>query len=120
MGVKEYQREYQKSYYRKNKERILRYHKEWYEKNRELYNSKRNKDSTNPHYQNKVLYSVWNNFTDDVIIIDGTARECAAVMGIKECSFYSLVTRCMQGKCHKWTFKKRKIKSAEGKKCHIV
>jgi hypothetical protein len=44
------------------------------------------------------MYSVYDNATDMPIIIDGTAKECAAAMGVRLQSFYRTVTRQKNGK----------------------
>ena len=38
-----------------------------------------------------VLYSVWRNSDDQLLILDGTADECCKVLGITRQSFYRLV-----------------------------
>ena len=44
--------------------------------------------------QSRHLYSVWKNDEfDTVLIIDGTADECANVMGIQRSRFYELMSR---------------------------
>ena len=94
-------KEYQKQYYQKNRQRILDYHKE--------YNKRygyRKKDRTESTFGREKLYSVWNNETDEVVIIDGNANECSKAMGISINSFYTLVTRCLKGELKKWTFTK--------------
>ena len=49
-------------------------------------------------------YSVYNDKTDQPLIIYGTAEECASAMGIKVNSFYRYVVRMRQGliKLKKW------------------
>lgn len=47
-------------------------------------------------------YTVYNNKTEEVVIVDGTARECAKRMGIKEESFYSIFSRLNKGKKTRW------------------
>ena len=39
----------------------------------------------------QTLYSVWRNSDDRLLILDGTAEECAALLGINLKSFYRLV-----------------------------
>lgn len=60
------------------------------------------------------LYSVWNNFTDELIILDGTARQCADAMGISFKSFHSLKTRMNQGKLKKWTIEISEVDEDDG------
>ena len=52
-------------------------------------------------------YSVWRNKNDQPIIIDGTATECAKVMGISNGSFRSICVRVWQGKNKKYTIIRR-------------
>jgi hypothetical protein len=54
-----------------------------------------------------IVYSVWNNETDELIIVDGEARECAKAMGLAFSSFYSAVSKARSGKVKKWTIKER-------------
>lgn len=103
---------YQKAYYEKNKKRINKNHSRWYQKNKHFYNVR--KDSTSSEYGKQILYSVWNNITDEVVIIDGNYRECSKAMGVSEKSFYTLVTKACQGKSKKWTIEKRKLRGTEG------
>ena len=49
------------------------------------------------------LYTVYNNKTDMPVIVAGTVEECCKAMGVKLSSFYSLRTKCNQGKVAKWT-----------------
>lgn len=100
---------YQKSYYKEHKKQINEYHNRWYQKNKHIYGYKR-KDSTSPTYNKQVLYSVWNNFTDEVVIVDGNYTECAKAMGISVNSFYSLVSRAKHGKSKKWTIEKKRLR----------
>ena len=54
-----------------------------------------------------IVYSVWDNRTDEVVIIDGEARECAEAMGMTLASFYSAITRAKSGAIKRWTIKPR-------------
>ena len=103
MDAKEKLKQYQKEY-----------HKRWYQQNKHLYKSKR-KDSTSSTYQRKKLYTVWNNTTDEVVIVDGNINECAKAMGVSVNSFYSIVTKSRKGIQKKWTIEKRLILSEERK-----
>lgn len=47
-------------------------------------------------------YTVYDNRTDDLVILDGTAEECARLMKITVPSFYSAVTRARNGKVKRW------------------
>ena len=46
---------------------------------------------------NPTRYSVYNRRTDLPVIIGGTARECAAAMGIKFNSFHGIYTKLKNG-----------------------
>lgn len=49
------------------------------------------------------MYSVYRNKTDTPIIIDGTAKECAAAMGVTLQSFYRTVSRQKKGRSQRVT-----------------
>ena len=60
------------------------------------------------------LYTVYNNNTDMPIIVDGTAAECAAAMGLKTVgNFFNTVVRARNGYLKKWTILSRKRKEKE-------
>lgn len=60
------------------------------------------------------LYTVYNNKTDFPIIVDGTAEECAAAMGLKTVgNFFNTVVRARNGYLKKWTILDRKRKEVE-------
>ena len=40
-----------------------------------------------------ILYSVWNNRDDRLIILDGTADKCSEMLGITKDAFYHIVCR---------------------------
>lgn len=105
---REQMRTYQKAYYEAHKEQKKEYHKKWYQENKHLYNER--KDSSASSYWKKVLYSVWNNFTDEVVIIDGNNVECAKAMGVSNNSFYTLVSKASRGKMKKWTIEKKMLR----------
>ena len=46
-------------------------------------------------------YSVYKTGTDEPICIWGSARECAAAMGVKISSFYSYIALLGRGQKHK-------------------
>lgn len=54
-----------------------------------------------------IVYSVWDNRTDDIVIIDGEARDCAKAMNLSLSSFYSAVTLVRNGKLKRWTIQSR-------------
>lgn len=58
--------------------------------------------------KNYTLYSIWNNKNDEVIIIDGTAKECAYALGTSEETFRSIAIKVKQGVIKKWTIQTRK------------
>lgn len=49
------------------------------------------------------LYTVYDNRTDEPVIIDGEARQCAEVMKLKLPSFYCAVTRARNMSIKRWT-----------------
>ena len=98
--------EYYRVYRETHREQIKATHQRWWKKNRERYLKGWRKDSTDRTYNRQVLYSVWNNYTDEVVIIDGTVPECAKAMGISEKSFASVMTRTLQGKTKNGLLKK--------------
>jgi len=40
-----------------------------------------------------ILYSIWNNQNDQLIILDGTADQCSKMLGITKDAFYHIVCR---------------------------
>lgn len=53
--------------------------------------------------QRRNLYSVWaNDEFDTLIVVDGTADQCAALMGVARQTFYGFLSRPSE----KWTIKK--------------
>lgn len=63
------------------------------------------------------LYTVYNNKTDFPVIVDGTAAESAAAMGLKSVGvFYNTVKHVRNGYSKKWTIMERKIKEVEHKR----
>lgn len=63
------------------------------------------------------LYTVYNNKTDFPVIVDGTAAECAAAMGLKTVgNFFNTVVRARNGYLKKWTILCRKRKEVESLK----
>lgn len=48
------------------------------------------------------VYTVYNNRTDEVVIVDGTAEQAAKAMGISINSFYGYVKRVREGEINKW------------------
>ena len=109
-------REYARAYYQTHKEQMKEKKKKWYEKNKLYYNElrrKRRKEKNRNTYERHVLYSVWNNYTDELVILDGKYEDCAAAMGVSVRSFHSLMTRAKKGMLKKWTFEKRIIGEIE-------
>lgn len=63
------------------------------------------------------LYTVYNNKTDFPVIVDGTAEECAAAMGLATVgNFYNAVAHVRNGSLKKWTILVRKRKEVEHKR----
>ena len=62
-----------------------------------------------------VVYSVWNNKTDELVIIDGEARDCAKAMNLKLGSFYRAITSARNGTIKKWTIKERYLDGTKRK-----
>jgi len=54
-----------------------------------------------------IVYSVWDNRTDELVILDGEAKDCAKAMNLSISSFYSIVTKVKKGIVKKWTIKSR-------------
>lgn len=71
------------------------------------------KDKTKSYYHKSVLYTVWNNKTDEIVIVDGNAVECAKAMGISVRNFYSTVSKNLNGTIAKWTIEKRRAREVE-------
>lgn len=103
---------YAKAYRQEHKEEIKACKKAWWEKNKHFYKYQR-KDSKDRTYNKHFLFSVWNNYTDEVVIIDGNNVECAKAMGISVKSFYPLLTRVKQGKVQKWTIEKKVLREVK-------
>ena len=49
------------------------------------------------------LYTVYDNRTDEPIVIDGTIEECVKKMGIRENSFYSTLWHIRRGDKTRWS-----------------
>ena len=60
----------------------------------------------------KIVYTVYDNKTDFPVIVDGTARECAEVMGLTLAGFYNALTRAGK-KNNRWTFLKTPAEQVE-------
>ena len=54
-----------------------------------------------------IVYSVWDNRTDELVILDGEADDCAKAMNLSASSFYSTVTKVKKGIVKRWTIKSR-------------
>ena len=63
--------------------------------------------------QTSVLYSVWRNSDDKLLILDGTADECCARLGINRNSFYRLVCSVNKGYGNVYTIRKIRREEAE-------
>lgn len=63
-------------------------------------------------YNTRYLYTVWRNSDDMLMILDGTAEDCAEVMKITRAFFYKLM--CVKnGVSEKWTIEKKSIAEIE-------
>jgi hypothetical protein len=107
LANKERFKEYSAKYRLKHRDEYKEYHAKWYQENKHLY-SYRHRNGAK--YRKQAIYSVWNNKTDEVIIIDGTAEQCAKAMGIKVESFYTASMKASRGKNLKWTIEKKMLK----------
>lgn len=63
---------------------------------------------------NWVVYTVYDNRTDQPVIVDGIACEAAAAMGIQMASFYSTVGRVRSGINRRWTIISTYMDELEG------
>lgn len=52
---------------------------------------------------NGYLFSVYRNKDDKLIILDGTARECARAMGLSRTSSFYVILKVRGGQTEKWT-----------------
>ena len=110
-------REYAKAYYHAHKEKCKAYHKKWYDRNKEYfaeYRRRKRIENGEPTSRTRVLYSVWNNYTDELVVLDANYEECAKAMGVSVRSFHSMMTRAKNGKLKKWHFEKRKVDEDDG------
>lgn len=60
-----------------------------------------------------ILYSIWRNSDDRLLVLDGTAKQCCHILGITMHTFYGLVSRNASGE-GKYTV--RKIKASDAKR----
>ena len=67
-----------------------------------------------PKGTSRVLYTIYDNRTDMPVIVDGTAEQCAKVMGIKLITFYSYITHTKKGKIKRWHIDRIKAQEVEG------
>lgn len=49
-----------------------------------------------------TYYTVYDNRTDQLVILDGNAQQCADAMGITRQSFYSTFVLVKKGMLKKW------------------
>lgn len=61
------------------------------------------------HKRPTVIYSVWDNKTDELVILDGSATACANRIGITEKSFLTLFTLHKKGIRNKYTIESRTL-----------
>lgn len=58
-----------------------------------------------------IVYTIWDNRADEVVIVDGEARDCAKAMGLTLSSFYSTISKVKNGIVKRWTIKSRYLDS---------
>ncbi len=63
-----------------------------------------------------IVYSVWDNRTDTLVILDGEAKECAKAMNLSMSSFYSAVTKARNGSVKRWTIESRYLNGGHRRK----
>jgi hypothetical protein len=59
-----------------------------------------------------VLYSIWRNEDDALLILDGTADECCELLGISHRTFLERLSRT-KGNQEKYTIRKAKREDVE-------
>lgn len=64
-------------------------------------------------YKSRHFYTVYDNRTDELIILDGTAEQCASMLGIAVSSFRTDVTKFRQGILQKWHIEVRTSDEAD-------
>ena len=64
--------------------------------------------------ENKYVYSIWDNITDNLIILDGSAGKCAEALGLKTAkNFYDMYGRFKRGKLKKYHIERTSLKNIE-------
>ena len=63
--------------------------------------------------RSNVLYSVWRNSDDRLMILDGTAETCAEILGIHVNTFYWLVSATRNTEHGIYTIRKIDRRTAE-------
>lgn len=56
-----------------------------------------------------VVYSVWDNRTDELVILDGSAQVCANRLQITLNAFYALCYRARRGLFGRWHITQREL-----------
>ena len=59
-----------------------------------------------------TLYSLWRNSDDRLLILDGTAEDVCAILGLKSKSFYEIMSRT-GGDMEAYTIRKIRREDAE-------
>lgn len=68
------------------------------------------KNHTRPHTRYFCLYTVYDEKNGGLpIIVDGTAEECASLMGITKRSFFIYMWRMKKGLIKKWFIESRYV-----------
>ena len=56
-----------------------------------------------------TVYSIWDNKTDEVVIVDASAPACARYLGISLHTFYTVVSHVRAGTDKRYTIDTRRI-----------
>ena len=59
-----------------------------------------------------VLYSIWRNLDDRLIVLDATAEQCCEILGVTTRTFYEELSR-NKGDGEKYTIRKIRREDAE-------
>ena len=59
----------------------------------------------------KILYTVWRNSDDKLLILDGTAEECCRLLNVKKETFYRYA--CVSNEDTLYTIRKISLEEAE-------
>ena len=65
------------------------------------------------HKMPNKVYSIWDNKTDELLILDGDASACAARMGLTLGSFGTWVTRMRRRADARYTIETRRVQEGD-------